>query len=137
MCIEFGPVLPVQRIAPKGGIICYKVMYRLAYSNYWISASQYFQYFDGKRNPSTKIRIRNCEWGWVGHNGYHSFATKAGAETYTYSLQLLNAHIVQCLIPAGAKYYVGNFCGQANYISSRIVITGNLKTGNLKTGKCI
>jgi len=130
MCIEFGPMLPVQRIAPKGGVICYKVMYRIAYNNYWKSASQYFQYFDGKRNPSTKIRIRNCEWGWEGHNGYHSFATKADAETY--SRQLPDTHIVQCLIPAGAKYYVGNFCGQANYISSRIVITGNLKTG-----KCV
>ena len=125
MCITFGRKKPTRRIAPKNGIVCYKLMLRYKGYKAWESLSYAFYYFDGAYNPYQRIRLYKNLHFWEGHDGYHSYATKKGA----FACNCECVYLVRCLIPAGASYYVGKHRKVKNYISSRIVITGNLKKG--------
>ncbi len=127
MCITFGRKRPTRRIAPKNGIVCYKLMLRDNECGAWKSLSYGFCYFDGAYNPYQRIRLYKDLRFWEGYDGYHSYATKKAAIACTCDY----VYLVRCLIPAGASYYVGKHYEVKNYISSRIVITGNLKAGKL------
>jgi hypothetical protein len=126
MCITFNSK-PERMIAPKGGVICYKELYRCKFIPSWQSIVRYDHYYmDGEKNKPVKITLRYFVYSqkWTGEKGYHSFVKKP-------KLKCKLNKVVQCLIPAGAVYYKGHNKGKENYISSRIVITDNLRTGKV------
>lgn len=118
MCLEIFSNA-IEQIA-KQDIVCYKLVEQRPYCRYLKTYYQDTSVELGKTYTSTLKRPSDTRI----EKGLHSFSRMGGIYAI-YGVTHLGrkgtiVHIVRCVIPKGAKYYVGSFCGEKSYASSMV-----------------
>ena len=107
-----------KSLIAKKDITCYKVVH--LHENETLFRSE-FRFFEYKIGRTYRLRIGVKQWvpnNCYLHSGFHSFATLKNALEYGGKCMVL----LKCVIPKGARYYVGDFRQgyRTQYCSNRI-----------------
>lgn len=102
-------------------ITCYKLVETTGWGR-----SPYKTFYMSKRIKlgvmyRSSIEIKRRPFNIEIHRALHSFRTKTDLfDRYPKSTRFRNVHVMKCIIPKGAKYYMGTFNGCRAYASNRL-----------------
>lgn len=120
MCLTYACNINVEK-----DIVCYKV-YLKCYNN--ILLSPYQRSLAPEFNTVAKTDLGEVYKEHSVNKGFHSFAnfcdSMKEAEDWHYSTPV----VVKCIIPKGAKCYVGQFEGKVSYCSDSIILVEQIET---------
>ena len=114
MCLDLKDKAKLK-IAKKD-IVCYKHLiqldgtYRTPYQNAVVSVNQLLKSKLVVNSDSKFYKFIDV--------GFHLFKRKGDAMNDAIIVE--SAYIARCIIPKGAEYYVGKFCGRKSYASNQI-----------------